>query len=250
MASSKVEGAVALVTGANRGIDKAIAERLLERGAARVYAGARDPEASAELMERHGERVVPLRLDVTDESHVAEAVATAGDLQWLFNNAGIALGIDLTVDAIHEQARTELEVNYFGPLRLNQQFAPTLARNGGGAVINIASVGGLTNFPLYPTYSASKAALHSLTQGLRLLLAPGGTRLLGVYPGPVDTDMARGLEFDKATPRSVADAILDGLEQGRDDVYPDPFAEEFARVWLDSPKESERQVAAMVTPES
>jgi NAD(P)-dependent dehydrogenase (short-subunit alcohol dehydrogenase family) len=246
MKGTKIEGAVALVTGANRGIGRAIAERLLERGVSKLYAGARDPQAVSDLTEKYGERVVPLRLDVTDAAQVNEAVSAARDVQLLLNNAGVALGADMLGDDIEAQARTEMEVNYFAPLNLIRRFAPALKENGGGAVINVSSVGGLTNFPLYPTYSASKAAIHSLTQGARMLLAAQGTRVAGVYPGPVDTDMARGIELDKATPHAVADAILDGVEQGSEDIFPDPFAEQFGQTYHASPKESEQQIAAMV----
>lgn len=249
MKGTKIEGSVALVTGANRGIGKAIAEGLLERGATKVYAGARDPKSLTSLQDKYGDRVVPLRLDVTNVSEVAEAVSAAGDLQLLFNNAGVAQGQDLISKEIVEQARNEMEVNYFGPLNLLQRFAPTLKKNGGGSVVNVASVGGLTNFPLFPTYSASKAAIHSLTQGARMLLGAQGTRVAGVYPGPVDTDMARGIELDKAKPRDVANAILDGVEEGREDIFPDPFAEQFAQQYQSSPKDSEQQFAAMVVPE-
>jgi len=248
MKKTKIDGSVALVTGANRGIGKALAERLLERGARKVYTGARDPKTMTGLKEKYGDRVVPLRLDVTNVSDVSKAVSAADDLQLLFNNAGLAQGQDLSSEDIVDQARNEMEVNYFGPLNLLQQFAPTLKENGGGSVVNVASVGGLTNFPLYPTYSASKAAIHSLTQGARMLLGAQGTHVAGVYPGPVDTDMARGIEMDKATPQDVANAILDGVEEGREDIFPDPFAEQFGEQYQSSPKESEQQIAAMVTP--
>jgi NAD(P)-dependent dehydrogenase (short-subunit alcohol dehydrogenase family) len=246
MKGRKIEGSVALVTGANRGIGKAIAERLLERGATKVYVGARDPKTMTSLKEKYGDRVVPLKLDVTNVAQVAEAVSAAGDLQLLFNNAGVAQGTDLTSKDIVVKARNEMEVNYFGPLNLLQQFAPTLKHNGGGSVVNVASVGGLTNFPLYPTYSASKAAIHSLTQGARMLLGAQGTQVAGVYPGPVDTDMARGIEMDKATPQDVANAILDGVEAGLEDIFPDPFAKQFGQQFQSSPKESEQQITAMV----
>ena len=187
-----LQGQKALVTGANRGIGRAIAESLLERGVSRLYAGARDPQAVSELKERYGDRVIPLRLDVTDANQVSEAVASAGDVQVLVNNAGVAQVNDFLADDALEQARTEMEVNYFAPLDLIRRFAPVLQRNGGGAIINVASVGGLTNFPPYPTYSASKAAIHSLTQGARILLAAQGIEVYGVYPGPVDTGYAHG----------------------------------------------------------
>lgn len=246
MKGTKIEGSVALVTGANRGIGRAITERLLERGVTKVYVGARDPKTVASLKEEYGDRVVPLKLDVTNVEEVANAVSAAGDLQLLFNNAGVAQGQDLTSKEIVDQARNEMEVNYFGPLNLLQQFAPTLKGNGGGSVVNVASVGGLTNFPMYPTYSASKAAIHSLTQGARMLLASQGTQVTGVYPGPVDTDMARGIEMEKATPQNVANAILDGVEDGLEDIFPDPFAAQFGEQYHSSPKDSEQMIAAMV----
>ncbi len=246
MSGHKIEGTTALVTGANRGIGRAIAEALLDRGAERVYAGARNPASLDELSEKYGERVVPLRLDVTDAGQVSEAITAAADVKLLVNNAGVALGQDLAAEAIVDQARQEMEVNYFAPLRLTQGMAPAMASNGGGAVVNIVSVGGLTSFPFYPTYSASKAAAHSLTQGSRMLLAGQGVDVFGVYPGPVDTDMARAVDIEKATPRDVADTILDSVEAGTEDIFPDPFASEFAKQFEASPKASERQVAAMV----
>ena len=144
-----------------------------------------------------------------------------------------------------DRARREMEVNYFGPLQLLHRLAPALARNGGGAVVNIDSTAGLTSVPFIPTYSASKAALHSLTQAARILLRAQGTAVFGVYAGPADTDMTRGFELPKSAPRDVAFAILDGLEAGREDIFPDPFAVEFGRQFEASPKASERQMAAM-----
>jgi short-subunit dehydrogenase len=138
-----------------------------------------------------------------------------------------------------------MEVHYFGPLQLLQRLAPTLARNGGGAVVNIGSLAGLTNIPVLPTYSASKAAQHSLTQAVRSLLGPQGTAVFGVYPGPVDTDMAREVEMRKTLPRDVAFAILDAMEAGQEDIFPDPFAVDFSRQFEASPKTAERQFAAM-----
>ena len=246
MSENRIEGNVALVTGANRGIGRAITEALLERGAAKVYAGARRPEELAELADRYGDRLVPIRLDVTDAEQVRATAEAASDVRILVNNAGVAIGGGLTDDTILDAARAEMEVNYFAPLSLLQRFAPALGGNGGGAVVNVVSVGGLTNFPFYPTYSASKAAAHSLTQAARMLL--GGQRISvhGVYPGPVDTDMARAIEMDKATPAEVADSILDGIEAGSADIFPDAFAVGFGEQFQSSPKASEAQIAAMV----
>lgn len=244
MQGHSIEGTVALVTGANRGIGRAITEALLDGGAAKVYGGARKLESLGDLARDSGGRLVPVRLDVTDAGHVDAVVGTAGDVRLLVNNAGVALGPDITAEDAVDKARQEMDVNYFAPLELSRRLAPALA--GGGAIVNVASVGGLTNFPSFPTYSASKAAAHSLTQGLRILLGAQGTSVFGVYPGPVDTDMARGIELDKASPRDVADAILASVAAGDEDIFPDPFAEQFGQQYAASPKASERQIAEMV----
>ncbi len=244
MNTQRIEGAVALVTGANRGIGRALTEALLTRGARKVYAAARNPEALKDLRDA---RLVALRLDVSDSELIRAAAEAASDVELVFNNAGVALATGIADATVLGQARREMEVNYFGPLQLLQRLAPTLARNGGGAVVNIGSAAGLTNLPFLPTYSASKAALHSLTQAARILLGAQGTSVFGVYAGPVDTDMSRELAFPKSSPRDVALAILDGIEAGQEDIFPDPFAVDFGRQFESSPKASERQIAAMVS---
>jgi NAD(P)-dependent dehydrogenase (short-subunit alcohol dehydrogenase family) len=243
MNARKIEGAVALVTGANRGIRRALTEALLSRGVRKVYATARDPEALQDLRDK---RLVPLQLDVTDADQIRAAGEAASDVELVFNNAGVALANGIVDSMVLDQARREMEVNYFGPLQLLQRLAPTLARNGGGAVVNIGSAAGLTNIPFLPTYGASKAALHSLTQAARILLGAQGTSVFGVYAGPVDTDMTRELAMPKTSPRDVAFAILDGIEAGQEYIFPDPYAVDFGRQFESSPKASERQVAAMV----
>jgi NAD(P)-dependent dehydrogenase (short-subunit alcohol dehydrogenase family) len=244
MNAHRIEGAVALVTGANRGIGRALTEALLSRGVKKVYATARNPEALGALRD---ERLVWLRLDVTDADQIRAAAEAAPDVELVFNNAGVALASGIADSTDLVQARREMEVNYFGPLQLLQRLAPTLASNGGGTVVNIGSAAGLTNIPFLPTYSASKAALHSLTQAARILLGAQGTSVFGVYAGPVDTDMTRGLAMPKTSPRDVAFAILDGIEGGQEDIFPDPFAVDFGRRFQSSPKASERQIAAMVS---
>lgn len=242
MNAQKIEGTVALVTGANRGIGRALTEALLARGAKKVYATARDPESLNTLQD---ERLVRLRLDVTDPEQIRVAAEAAMDVRIVFSNAGVALGRGIADGTILAQVRQEMEVNYFAPLQLIQRVAPVLAANGGGAFVTIGSAAGLTNIPFLPTYSASKAALHSLTQAARVLLRAQGTAVFGVYPGPVDTDMSRELAIPKTSARDVAFAILDGIEAGQEDILPDPFAADFGRQFEASPKASERQMAAM-----
>lgn len=242
MNAQRINGTVALVTGANRGIGRAIMDALLARGARKVYAAVRNP---ADLHGLQDERVVPLQLDVTSAEQLRDAVAAAADVQIVFSNAGVQ-GTALLADATAlDQARREMEVNYFGPLQLIQQLAPTLAKNGGGAAVIVNSAAGLTNVPMFPTYSASKAALHSLTQAARILFASQGTAVFGVYPGPVETDMTRDLPLQKSPARDVAFAILDAVEAGQEDIYPDPFSAAFGRQFESSPKGAERQMAAI-----
>jgi NAD(P)-dependent dehydrogenase (short-subunit alcohol dehydrogenase family) len=241
---TRIEGSVALVTGANRGIGRAITEALLDRGARKVYATARDPKTLEVMRERYGSRLVALRLDVTDGAEVAAVARRATDVDLLFNNAGAYEPTELTDDAIVDVARREMEVNYFGALRMLRSFADTLAHRG-GVIVNVGSAAGLTNVPLNPTYSASKAAQHSLTQAARALLEE--VTVHGVYPGPVDTDMVKALALEKTPPQDVADAILDGVEAGDEDIFPDPFAIAFGAQFHASPKSAERQAAALAS---
>lgn len=242
-----IKGTTALVTGANRGIGEAIVDALIAAGAARVYVAARSVENLSPLIARHGARVVALKLDVTDPAQIAAAVATTPDVQLLVNNAGYAgyTGGAFTEVQWLASARQEMEVNYFGTFALTQAYAPVLAGNGGGTIVNIASVASLVNFALLASYSASKAALHSLTQATRLMLKSQGTQVLGVYPGPIDTRMAESIPFDKTSPADAAKAIVAGIERGDEEIFPDPMSQDMGAGYLASPKELERRVAAM-----
>lgn len=245
-----IAGKIALVTGANRGIGAAIVDALVAAGAKQVYAAARNLSDLAPLVGRHGGRVSALALDVTDASQVAAAVSSAPDVQLLVNNAGVAamMGGPFTDPQWLEAGRKEMDVNYFGTFSVSQAFAPVLARNGGGAIVNLASVASLTNFPMLLAYSVSKAATHSLTQATRMLLAAQGTQVYGVYPGPIDTRMAENIEMPKTSPAECARAIVAGIENGTEDIFPDAMSQGMGAAYLSSPKGLEKQVASMVAP--
>ncbi len=242
-----IEGRTALVTGASRGIGRAIVEALLARGARKVYATARKPEALNELAAGSGGRLVALRLDITKATEVEQAAAQAEDVDLLINNAAVLShafgGFDdpVWLDA----ARQEYETNVVGALRVSQAFAPVLARQGGGTIVNVSSVAGLVGMPLVLTYSSTKAALHSLTQSTRQMLRGQGTFVVGVYPGPVDTDMAAEFTIPKASASSAAQAILDGLEQGLEEIYPDAFAVEYGELYAVNPKGLEGRIGEL-----
>ena len=192
---SVLSGKTVLVTGANRGIGLATGRRLLQTGATKIYAAARRPEA---LPDFGDSRVVSLQLDIKDTASIAAAAAKASDVDVLINNAGTATFNDFLTSPLDSIA-SDLDTNYYGTLNVIRAFAPAFAAKGRGTIANVVSVVGLTSAPIFPGYSASKAALHSLTQTLRFQLKPSGVSVLGIYPGPIDTDMARDLTFDKAT---------------------------------------------------
>lgn len=220
----KIEGAVALVTGANRGIGAQIAAALLRAGAGRVHAAARDPKALAAFVASDPERVRPLALDVRDAAQVAATAARLGDVTILINNAGINRYLPFISSTPIEGAREEMETNYFGTLSMCRAFAPVLRRNGGGAIVNLLAISARVNLATMGTLSASKAAAFSLTQGVRAELRNQGTLVMGVMPGAVDTDMARGYQGSKTSPQEVAAEIVEALRNGIDEIYPGEFA--------------------------
>jgi NAD(P)-dependent dehydrogenase (short-subunit alcohol dehydrogenase family) len=211
----KIKDSVVLVTGANRGLGLAFAQALMERGARKVYAGARDP-ATVMLP-----GVIPFRLDVTDAEQVSAAAAQLTDVTLVINNAGIALARSLmSVDA-EAAAHAELETNCFGPLRVARAFAPALKGNGGGAIINVLSALSWINIPVSATYCMSKAAAWSMTNGLRGELAGQRTQVVALHMAYMDTDMASHIDMPKISPQSVAAQGLDVLEAGGLEVFAD-----------------------------
>jgi NAD(P)-dependent dehydrogenase (short-subunit alcohol dehydrogenase family) len=211
----RIAGSIALVTGANRGLGLAFAKAIAEMGAAKVYAAARNPEAVTL------KGVVPLKLDVTSDEDVVAAARAAGDVSLLVNNAGIARAGGFFADGAVEAAREQLEVNFFGQLRMARAFAPVLAKNGGGAIIDVLSVASWMNGPGLATYGASKSAAWALTNGLRLELAQQGTQVVALHAGFIDTDLARNIDAPKSSPEEVARMTLDALERGEGEVLAD-----------------------------
>jgi len=220
-----------LVTGANRGIGRALVDEALRRGATRVYAGTRRPLVYAD------ERVTPLALEITDPEQIHAAVEDVESLDILINNAGLAVYDDLSDRAVLEQ---HLAVNLFGTWGVTRAFLPSLTRSG-GAVVNVLSVASFAAVPVIPL---------SLSQSLRALLAGDGVSVHAVLTGPTDTEMSRDLHVPKASPQAVARAILDGVERGEEDIFPDPMSETIAEDWRSgAAKPLERQNAALVEPD-
>jgi NAD(P)-dependent dehydrogenase (short-subunit alcohol dehydrogenase family) len=232
----KIEGKTVLVTGANRGIGRALVEEALRRGAERVYAGTRQP------LDHADGRVTPLALDVTNPAQIEAAVDKVESLVILINNAGVALRGDLD-RAVLEQ---HLAVNLFGTLDVTRAFLPSLT-DSRGAVVNVLSLSAVAAVPFDPNYSISKAAAFSLSQVLRALLAGQEVSVHAALPGPVDTDMTRGLDLPKASAESVARAICDGVEAGDEEVFPDPMSASITESWRSgAAKTLERQFAEYV----
>ena len=227
-----------LITGANRGIGRALVEEALQLGAQRVYAATRTPFTHSDP------RVTPILLDVTNAAQIREAAANIPTLDLLINNAGIANYDDLSDRSMLDR---HLAVNFFGIYDLSQAFLPALKRSH-GAIVNILSIVALAPLPIIASYSVSKAAAFSLTQSLRAFLAGQGVNVHAVLTGPVDTDMNRGLDIPKASPKSAAGAIFAGVEAEEEDIFPDPMSASMADAWRAGAfKAMERQNAAFVS---
>ncbi len=229
----------ALVTGANRGLGRALVAALLDRGASTVFAAARDTATLADLSDA---RVVPLALDLTDREQIAAVAERVGDVRLLVNNASTSAFAPL-LDAPREDIERELLTNTLGTLDVIRAITPGMT--SGSTVVTVLSLLSLASTPAMAGYSASKAAAHSMIQALRPPLAERGIAVAGVYPGAIDTDMIAGVDMPKASPRSVAEAILDGVLAGEEDIFPDPMSAQLSAVWKQDPKAFERQFAAL-----
>jgi NAD(P)-dependent dehydrogenase (short-subunit alcohol dehydrogenase family) len=236
-----IENKTILITGASRGIGRALVDEALRRGAKKVHAGTRSALQIAD------KRVTPVSLDVTDASQVQQAVEQVDSLDVLVNNAGIAIYDDLTNFEVIER---HLAVNFLGLLRVTHAFLPALRRSH-GAIVNNLSMVGLAALPIIPAYSISKAAAFNMTQSLRALLAGEGVSVHAVVLGPVDTDMNRGFEIPKASPESAAAGIFDGLEKDEDEIFPDPASLSIAEGWRNGAlKALEHQFSSFVPASS
>ncbi|MFM0547016.1 SDR family NAD(P)-dependent oxidoreductase [Paraburkholderia strydomiana] len=220
----QIEGCVAFVTGADRGLGAGLLEKLLERGAYKVYAGVKEKGGLA----AHDSRVVPVEIDITKLDQVTRAASSAKDITLLINNAGLNRTQQVLEANDLDAARAEMEVNYFGTLNMMRAFAPALKSNG-GAIINILSILARIALPSMASLSASKAAALRMTEGARAELAPHHVRVISVLPGPIDTEMSRDVPPPKIPVGEAVDAVLAALEGGADEIYMGAMAQEIAR---------------------
>jgi NAD(P)-dependent dehydrogenase (short-subunit alcohol dehydrogenase family) len=236
----KIEGCVALVTGANRGLGKALVSALLEAGAAKIYAAARDERT----ISAGDPRVVPVLLDTTKPEQLDAAAKKANDVTLLVNNAGILRSFD-ALTTTRADIDADFSTNVHGTLDVIKAFLPVLERAREGAVIvNILSLAALASMPSIAGYSASKAAAYSLTLALRPTLKAKHIDILAALPGPIDTDMVKAFPIPKTSPADVAKAVLAGIARGDEEIFPDPAAQQMSALWNKSHKDFERAFAA------
>lgn len=237
---------VALVSGSNRGIGKAITIELLQRGAKKVYVGARNLDTLKELKAKYGERLVPIALDVTDNTSIEKVAQTAIDLEILINNAGVFEAGGFFAEETYTSLKKNLDVNVWGLIKLSHDLIDSLKNKKEAAIVNIASVAGLANMPMAATYSATKATVHSIIQGMRAELIDENILVMGVYPGPIDTDMTKDFPMEKDTPQHVATEIIDGLIEGKEYVFPDEMSKQIEPAYYSDPIAVEKQFSQFI----
>lgn len=242
----QVQGAIALVTGANGGIGQYYIQGLQAAGATRIYAGARNPDSLKDIAATDPDRIMPIPLDITDEASVKTASEAYSDVNLLINNAGVGFNQRLVPDINFDKVRSEIEVNYLGMLRMCLAFAPVLKTNGGGAIVNMLTILAKVNFPLNASYCASKAAALLATQGIRAELASQKTLVVGVMPGTVDTGMSKDFPPPKVAPEEVVRTALQAVIDEVEDVYPGEQAQEMQAQLLQDPKAVEKWMAGIL----
>jgi NAD(P)-dependent dehydrogenase (short-subunit alcohol dehydrogenase family) len=232
-----ISTSVPAVTGASRGLGRALVDELLDRGVPKVYALARDTSSV------HADsRVVPVVFDLLDPASIEAAARSSSEATLLINNASTAAFAN-PLEAAPAALRDEMAVNYYGTYSTIRAFVQVLEANGGGAIVNVLSLLALASTPPMAGYSASKAAVHSLTQALRPVLAQRAITVHGVYPGGIDTEMLAGIDAPKTPAPEVAAGVLDGLAAGEEDIFPDPNARAMSDLWWSDPKSFERAVS-------
>jgi NAD(P)-dependent dehydrogenase (short-subunit alcohol dehydrogenase family) len=242
----QIENSVALITGANGGIGQQLIKVLQAGGISKIYACARNPQILADLEISDPERIVPVQLDVTNHTNVADAAAQCQDVNLLINNAGVSRDVGLISAPDLEGARLEMETNYFGTLAMCRAFAPVLKANGGGTIVNLLSIVARANLPFMGSYCASKAAELSLTHGIRAELLGQGTLVIGVMPGTVDTKFASHYPPPKVSPDEVAREALRAVLESIEEIYPGEQASYLAAELLNNPKGVEKQLAGLL----
>lgn len=240
----KIQNATALVTGANRGIGHAFVNALLNAGAKKVYATARNLSSLEAATALDTNRVIPLQVDVTNRELVNALPAQVPDVNLLINNAGI-LAFGSILDVPTETVANQFETNFYGPLNMVRAFVPVIEKNDGGAIVNILTLVALASMPGLSVYNASKAAAWSMTQSLRASVFSKGIAVHGVFPGAVDTAMLAGVEMAKTSPADIATAVLSGIEAEQEDIFPDPMSAQLYTAWKQDHKAIEKQFATM-----
>lgn len=236
-----IENAVVLLTGANRGLGAALLEDLIVAGAPKIYAAVRDPRKMADAVARHGERIVPIGLELTDSTMIAEVSGQCRDVTLLINNAGV-LDFAGALDTTRAELERNMATNFYGTLDLSRAFVPVIEENGGGKIVNILSVLAFVSAPIFSAYNSSKAASWLMAMSMRPYVAPKGISIVNVFPTTIETQMVAALDKIKAKPEDVSGDIIEGIASGAEDIYP-VGAQKFYDDWRNDQKAIEKYYA-------